>query len=135
MAGQFGVDNTMKILNVVLELGNVADYIGRHPELGTAKFVKLTDMFDELMALSDLSSTALKAEVKELDKADIAKLQVVVKEKLNLEDDVLEGKIEQGLDLAIAAYALVEEIIAYSKSFKKEAPGAPTPEPSPEPAV
>lgn len=116
MAGKYGVDNIIKALNLLLEMGNVGDYIGSHPELGAARWSKITDLFDEAMLMTTFSFSDMKKEFTELDKEDRDKVITALKKKFDLENDELELKIEDGLDLAIQTYELVLKIISFSKS-------------------
>lgn len=115
---KLGIDQIKKVLALILELGNVGDYIGKHPELGVAKFAKLTELFDELMAMGSFSVEEFKKQYADLDEAEIAELKLFMKEKFNIEDDVLEGKIEQGLDLFAEGFEFVQKVIAFGKAMK-----------------
>jgi len=131
MAGKYGVDNIIKVFNLLLEMGNVGDFIGAHPELGAARWSKITDLFDEAMLMTTFSFSEMKKEFAELDPEDRQKVMTALKKKFDLENDALELKIEDGLDLAVQLYELINKIISFSKSSVE----LPVPEPKAAPKV
>lgn len=114
-AEKLGVEQIQKAVLLVLALGNAVDHIVRHPELGVTRFVKLTDCFDELMAMSNFDAEKLKAEFQDLDAAEKAALGILVKEKFDIEDDKLEAKVEEGVDLFAEGYNLITKLMAFVK--------------------
>lgn len=113
-----GIEQIKSVLMLILELGNVADYIGKHSEMGVTRFTKLTDLFDELVAMGQFDAAKLKAEYADLDEAEKAQLKLAIKEKFNIEDDKLEAKIEEGLDLVIEGYAFIMKVMSFAKAMK-----------------
>lgn len=118
MEQKLGIDQIKKGVMLVLALGNSLDYITRHPELGITRFAKLTDCFDELMAMSSFDAGKLKLEFKDLDAAEKAELGMLVKEKFDIGDDKLEAKIEEGLDLFAEGYEFITKATSFVKAVK-----------------
>lgn len=118
MDGKFGVENLKKVLDIVLEGGNVAEDIAKEEGNTMAKIGHVTQMFDELMALTGVDFSLLDDEIKELGDVDRAELLAHMKSKFDLENDVLELKIEEGLSLAKEASDFVLKVISYVKALK-----------------
>lgn len=112
------MENLKKVLAVVIELGNVLDKVLKAQGV-SAKLACLLGMTDELFALSGVNFVEVKNEFLALDDAKKKELVVFFAQKFDLENDVMEQRIEQGLSLAVEAECLIEEIVAFSKSFKK----------------
>lgn len=117
---KLGIENLKKLLFLLVEMGNVGDWIGRHPELGVAKFSKLFDLADEAMAMTGFELESVKQEIKDLDEVERAQLLEALKVKFDIEADDLEAKIEEGLGLIVRLYKDVTDTIAYAKSFNAE---------------
>ena len=120
MAGNFGVDNLIKVANVILEGGNVIEKIINEEGNGMAKAAHAMLLFDELMALPTVEFSKLDDEAKELDQEDKDKLNAHFKAKLDLEDDKIEDAIEKTFGMALKLEGVVREIVALVKSFKEE---------------
>src|SRR5690606_3908050 len=102
MGGQHGVEQVGKVLDVVVEGGNIAeDVIKGQGVLG--KITPVGQILDELMALSTLDVAKLKLEAGEIDVADKAALVERFKAKFDLEDDHAESLVEEGLAIASSA--------------------------------
>lgn len=123
---KLGVDQIEKVLDVVLEAGNVAEKVLKEPGGAVAKLSHLTAMFDEVVALAGVSPAAVVAQFKDLDAEEKGKLFERLRVKLDLADDLLEAKIELGLALALEAEELVKKVIAFAQSFKAVAAPAPS---------
>lgn len=115
---KLGIANVKILLLFALELGNVADSIGRHPEKGVARYGKLLDLMDEMMALGTMKLDQVVPEFEDLDDAEKADLMAAMKSKFDIEDDKLEGAIEDGLGIVVDAVSLVQKSISLVKSFK-----------------
>jgi len=116
MSGQYGVENLKKVVALGVELGNVADKVGRSK--GMARFAHALDLADEVFALSSVDFQVLKKEAGELDEADRASLKLYIKEKFDLVDDKLELAIEEALSIVEMQAAVVTKSVALYKSLK-----------------
>ena len=112
------MDNLKKILAVLIEAGNVAEKMIKAQGV-SAKLACLLSLTDELFALSGVNFADAMVEYKKLDAAKKNELVAFFAEKFDIENDAVEQKIEAGLFLAIKAECLIEEIVDYSKGFKK----------------
>lgn len=131
MGGQFGVENSKKIVDVLAVAGNVADKIKNSSGSVTDKLGFLTELAMPLLALSGVNWAALKNESGELDSSDKADLVAQFKSRFDLADDVAEAKWEQAVSLVVKLEAVVEEAIALVKELKStKAPEAPVVHPS-----
>lgn len=120
MAGQFGVDNFLKVADVVIEAGNVFDKIKSDKEATTAqKATYAMLLFDEVMLLPSVKFSEIKNELKELDAEDKAKLNTHFKAKFDIADDQVEAKIEHVFEVMLKLEGVVTEVIELVKSFKK----------------
>lgn len=116
MSEKQGVEQVKKVLDVVVEAGNVVEKIAKTEGNAVAKLTKLVALTDELLQLAGLDVAKLKAEIADLDPAEKALLLEHVKSKFDLEDDKLEAKLEAGLGLAAKAGELVAEVVAFAKA-------------------
>lgn len=126
-----GTEQIKKVLDALLEAGNVADKMINEKGGALARVTMLIKMSDELIALTGLNVGELKAEWKDLDDAEKAELIAHAKEKFDILEDAVEAKIESAFDLAFEAEKLVEAGIEFGKkalAFAK-APAAPVPAP------
>jgi hypothetical protein len=121
MAGQHGVDNLIKIADLVLEGGNVAEKMINEEGGSMAKAAHAMLLFDELMALPTVDFSKLDDEAKELDQEDKDKLNAHFKAKLDLEDDKIEESIEKVFGMALKLEGVVREVISLVKGFREEA--------------
>ena len=118
MAGLFGVDNLIKVADVILEAGNVAEKMINEEGNSMAKAAHIMMLFDELMQLPSTDFSKLGDEAKELDNEDKAKLEAHFKAKLDLTDDRLEANIEKIFGMVLKVEGVVREVIGLVKSFK-----------------
>lgn len=128
MSGSHGVENTIKMVQLIAEAGNVAEDVAKAKGGLLGKIGLVSDLFDEIMALTSVNWGELKNELGELDDEDMAQVTAALKEKLDLDNDLLEDKIEKGVELLVAGKDFVEDVIAFSKSLKEkpEAPAEPS---------
>lgn len=110
--------NILPVFLLAAELGNVADAMGRTK--GVSKYLKLTDIFDELMGIGNVDFKSLGAEFKALESSDRAELVEEIKRKLSLADASVEHKIEEGLGIIVDAVSLVERAKIMVAAFKKD---------------
>jgi hypothetical protein len=113
-----GISNLKPVVALGIELGNVADKVGRNT--GAARYLGLMDLFDELTALGSVDFKAIGAEIKDLDDAETKELHEFLKVKFDIVDDKLEMAIEEGLKIVEEAYGLVNRSIALVKGLKEE---------------
>lgn len=108
---------TKIVLALLIEMGNVGDAMGRTK--GAARFMSVTNLFDELMALSNFSVDELKAELKGMKAEQRAELLAFLQEKLDIADDKLETLIEQSLVVVEKAVTLYFDAKAIFVAYKK----------------
>lgn len=120
--------NTMKLLMLLVESGNVTEDIANDQGGTYSKLGHLSQMTDEIMAMSDFDAAAFRQEVADgYDSAEMAEFVEAFKTKFDLEDDVLEARIEHGLALVVKGLDYAEELRAFYKSL--------TVDPDPQPEV
>lgn len=112
MAEKYGVEQVTRVMDVLVEAGNVAARMIGDQGGAAAKVGHLLRMSDELIGLVGLDAAKLKAELADLSPEERAQLMAHVKEKFDLADDALEAKIEAGLGLAVKLQELVVELVA-----------------------
>lgn len=78
---------------------------------------QLATLFPEL---SKLKAGQVLPEAKDLDVSEIKEIEAVLKSHFDLEDEALEGKIEQIVSVAGKFAGLVPELIAIAESLKKK---------------
>jgi len=113
----YGVEQMKKVLDVIIEGGNVAPKVHAATNV-VGKITALVPLADELAALVTLRPTLLKKEWHDLSDEEKAELKTHVKAKFDLEDDVLEAKVEAGFELVNEAVDLVEKAVAYVQALK-----------------
>src|SRR5690606_41545942 len=94
---KFGIENLKPLVSLGIELGNVADKMGRSK--GAARFGHLLMLTDEAMALGSVDFSKVKAEIKDLDESEKQQLKDHLKAKFDIVDDKLEVAIESGIDI------------------------------------
>lgn len=115
---QFGTEQIIKVLDVIIEAGNVAPKVQQASNV-VGKISALLPMTDELVALISLQPTVLKKEWADLSVEEKSEIMTHAKDKYDIEDDGLEAKVEEGLMLVNEAVNFVAKAIDYAKSFKK----------------
>ncbi len=119
MSEKHGVDQIIKVLDLVVEGGNVADAVSK-AESVMSKVMAVVPIADELLRIMSLSPVALKVQFKDLDDTERDQLREHVREKFDISDDVLEQKLEDGLDLVTDLVSLVDRAVDYAKAFRKK---------------
>ena len=112
--------NLKILLAVVIEGGNVAEDILKETS-PTKKLMALMPMADEVVALKDLSLDGLKDDVNKFKMDDAAKHEVYAfaKAKFDLDDDILEKKIESSLELIDEGFDFFVKVKSFVKAFKE----------------
>ncbi len=118
MGGEHGVDQLVLGLEVLAEGGNVAEKMAKKDQSLGSRLGHLLLLSDELIALSGLDGKEFKAQAMELDAADRAKLVLKFQEKFDLENDIAEKAIEQGLILLVRGTELVVDSIEFAKALR-----------------
>ena len=114
-----GIEQITKVLDVIIEGGNVAEKVAAATSV-MGKVMSIVPMADELLRLMSLSPVVLKSEYADLDEAEKQQLRDHINNKFDLSNDDLEARLELGLILVGEAVDLVNKAVAYAKSFKKE---------------
>ncbi len=117
MSNKEGTDQLIKVLDVIIEAGNVAPKVAAAGNV-VAKISAMLPITDELAALISLQPKLLKRQWADLDDSEKGLIKIHVKDKYDIEDDVLEAKIEEGLELVSEAVDFVSKAVAYVKTFK-----------------
>ena len=123
---KFGIENVKKIIAIPVEMGNIGDAIGRTK--GADKWLKLTGLFDELMALTSVDFKNLGNEFKDMDAVEMAELKKFMADKLDLGDDNVEKVVEKSIEIlhllgdgVLKCFDLVKLIKAMKEEDKVEA--------------
>lgn len=115
---KLGINNLKPIVALGIEMGNVADKIGR--EQGVKRWMHIADLFDELLSLGKVDFKMVSKEIDDLDESEKLELNAFLKEKFNIVDDKLEVAIEGGLKLIADQYSLVKKAIKLANDLKSE---------------
>lgn len=113
---KLGITNLKPVVSLAIELGNVADKVGRNT--GATRYLHLMDLFDELTALGSVDFKQVSKEIKDLDEAERKELHDHLKLKFDIVDDKLELAIEQGISIIDRQYSLINESITLYRSIK-----------------
>lgn len=108
-----GVEQIKKVLDLGIELANVLSVM-KH---GGSIFA-FTRLMDEVSALGTLDFDAFKKEIMDISAEERLSLAAHVKAKLELQDKVVEAKIESGVDLVEDAVAVAESAVAFVNKVK-----------------
>lgn len=114
---QMGVDQIKKVLDVIIEAGNVSEKVASADSI-IGKAMALMPIADDLLRLMSLSPMVLRREWSDLDDAERKELIEYVREKLDISDDDLEARVEVGLELVNDAIVFIDNAMDYAKSFK-----------------
>ena len=121
MGGEHGVENSLKVLELLAEGGNVAEDMAQGSGSFLDKAKHLAKLTDELWALTGVSWGELAKELKELDGEDRQKLYDGFKVKFNLDNDVVEALVEDGVFLVSDYASLAKRTVAFAKRIKAAA--------------
>lgn len=116
--GQYGTDQIIKVSNLLLEMANVSEDIKNSSGTTFEKLKHASELYDEVVAMGDFSFEEMKKQFGELDSSEKAVIMQSMKDKLDLEDDILEERLETGFDLIIGLADQIEKIRAFVSSLK-----------------
>ena len=117
-----GIDNTILVVDLVAELGNVAEEVLKGGSV-LKKLAAAGKLLDEVIALKDLAKDELKLEFGDLDAEEREQLVELFGKKFDLQDDFAELLVERALDILAASIPLVNKVLAVVdiiKDGKKE---------------
>lgn len=114
---KIGITNLKPAVALAVELGNVVDVMGRTK--GIAKFMALSALMDEVVAIGNIDFKLVKAEVKDLDAVELAELHDFIKTKFDIKDDKLEALIKGAIGIAIDLFEVTQKAVALVKSAKE----------------
>lgn len=117
--GKLGVENIVKVLDVVVEVGNVADKFS-HTDGMANKAAHLLSLTDELLAIPGIHFDQVSLEYTDLDAAEKAELLTHMKAKFDIADDELEIVIESALALVVDLDGLVRQALVLANALKKK---------------
>jgi hypothetical protein len=120
MAGQFGIDNLIKVLDFAIELGNVTGKGLEDGKINLSDIPLIVTLFDDFGSLSSVNWTDLPKEIKELDAEERTMIEANLIEKFDIPQDELEAKIEQAMSLAFSAVTLALQIKDFIATLKKQ---------------
>lgn len=119
MGEKIGIENLKLLISLPIELGNIADAIGRDSKSGWKRYLKLVDCLDEVLDAVKVNYSELESELRDLDDVEKAELQKYIAEKFDIADENLESVIERSLVILQNIGSLVVESIALFKTVKK----------------
>lgn len=115
---EFGIDQVKIALGLIIELGNVTDKMGRSQ--GMARYMHVTSLFDELMALGNLDADKLKKQIGEVSAEEMLEIKAFLSAKFDIVDNKLELAIEEGISIFTEIYALYKRTSALVTELKAE---------------
>lgn len=113
---KYGISNILPLILLSIEMGNVADKMGRTK--GLARYMKLTELFDEGVAVMGVDFKQIKEEIKDLDDDERLMIKNAIKEKFDIVDDKLEGVIEKSLDSLDNLINSIQSLVELYKGLK-----------------
>lgn len=116
---KIGTDQIVKILDLLIEGGNVSEKVSQADSV-MGKVMALVPLADELLTIMSLSPGLLIAQYKDLDDLEREEINVHVKEKFDIADDLLEAQIEEGVELVGEVVGILNKVVTFSKRFKKK---------------
>lgn len=119
----YGVDQLIKIWDLVIEIGNVAPKVALASG-GISKAMALLPLTDEVIGLLSLEPGLLVKEWKDFDESERKLFMEHAVEKLDLADEALELKVELGLQLVRDIVMVAEKIAAYRETLLDTIPFA-----------
>jgi len=120
---KYGIEHSKKFLAMLIELGNIADKMGRLK--GMARYMHITQLFDEMTAMADFKFAEMKKEIDDYSVEEMAELENFIVEKFNIEKDELEKVIEKAFAIGLKVYGLLDELKLLLKKEEKVAPVEP----------
>lgn len=116
---KMGIEQMKLVMDFLIEAGEIVEKISQSSNM-VKKISHVLAISDEAMGLLKLDLKKLGAEYKDLDESEKKELLEYCKEELDLEDDVLEERIEGGFQVLLSLADSLEEIMAYVGSLKKK---------------
>ena len=113
-----GVDQILKILDVVVQAGHFAETFSSKKSL-MKKLMAAVPLAKICFRLLSLSIPNLIAESKDLDSDERLYIEEYLIRKFDLQDDALEETVEVGLSLVFDAVEYIERLMGYVKKLKK----------------
>ena len=114
-----GIENLKLLISLPIELGNIADAIGRDSKSGWKRYLKLVDCLDEIIDVVRVDYAKLKLEVQDLNEVEKIELQAYIATKFDIANENLEIVIEKSLAILEDASTLVINSIELFKNNKK----------------
>jgi hypothetical protein len=118
MEEKLGVQNLKLLIAFPIELGNIGDAIGKENSKNWKKWLKLIELFDEVVDLLKVDWKKIKDEYKDLDEVEKVELKEFIKEKFNIENDKLENAIEESLEIILSLETAIKKSISLFKNLK-----------------
>ncbi len=118
MSEKFGISNLKIVVAVGIEMGNVADVMGRTK--GAARYFALMSLTDELFALQGCDFSLLDDEIKDLSEVEGTELNSFIAAKFDIASDRLESVIERALTIVKKQADVIIESIDLAKYIKAE---------------
>lgn len=116
------LDNLKKLVDVLADLGNVADKIvGEHGGL-VLRLAHLMPLSGDALLIAGVDWSSAKAELVSLDEAGKQALLTEMDVRFQIGNQALELKIEEAMALAVEAEELIVRMVAFGKSFSAPAP-------------
>lgn len=114
-----GIENLIKVGDVVIEGGNVAAVIATMPKDAglLQKLAPIAGLQDELLGLVSVDFSALIPEFKDIDAQEIIQWETHFKQKFHIPQAELEGLIEDLLTAIRANIVSVTVTIGVAKKF------------------
>lgn len=113
---KLGIANLLPIIMLAVEMGNVADKMGRTK--GLARYMNVTSLLDETVDVLKVDFKQVKAEIADLTAEERAEIEQAIKEKFDIADDKLEGVIEKSIGIVEKQISVVVEAIDLYKGLK-----------------
>jgi hypothetical protein len=113
MAGQFGVDESKKIVGSVAELLNVVDKV-----VHKAGLIALLGAIAPINVIKSVNFSVFKQELGELSKEEREAVELEFKSKLQLQDQALQAKFVAMTDCLDKAVVLVEKALGLFNDAK-----------------
>lgn len=113
---KYGIKNVLPIVMLGVEMGNIADKMGRTK--GMARYMHITSLFDEVMALGSVDFSQVKLELKDLDATERATIEKDIKDKFDIVDKNLEGVIEEAINIIESAVIVITRSVTMVGKIK-----------------
>lgn len=115
-----GIDNIKKALSSVLKLAITAIEVMEDKKISFTEWPRVGLALTQIPGLVKSGSDAI-AELKDLTAEETAELSAYFKEEFDIDNDQLEARVEESIDLLLKTQALCMEWVQWGKSLKKEA--------------